>query len=1123
MHVSQGNAAGLSPAHVKAVYGYNGDNADPVALRQSNQKPNFVDEAAEDEAFEEQIFGKKKRKNGKQMNASASRSVLENARKDLDAHDLEDELATDGALPIDGDDFPRELEGEASFVPVRSYRRSLDFPREPAFVKPPSLPDQPLLSNGSANQAFSKPASVSSQQSARPVPNGSIRPNLYDDFDLNGLSGRGQNAPSFSLYSSSESIEDSAQNQLRQHQQKQLSQHEQSQHQQKPQQNQPSRQPQNQNQRHDDDPLRGPLGIVRPPLNPTSLPNGATRWDKPDPKGTRTLYKAQIPNPVMTSQNRFQHPSEPPASLASKYGIPTGRATSEPISPQRPDSSRSFTLENVLYGDAILQSPVSNLMPPVIHLPASPSPIQSNSAPFINEHPQAVQPSASSIDNAQSDVREPETVQPSFAKANSPRPPQQTAPEVTSGLGQDGDREPLTGPRDRQQPEIVSPEDQADLAELRRRMYLRDEDRPPRLLAPEGDSYPLATQNITPGQQADVETLRQRMANPQLGRPPAILRAASWDPAIHGPRDPVSGRGTASSVGLERESPSRQQTPKTPSRGMPPKQSNGPVRSGHATVPRLRRLWRTLYDYRFEVLRLFGFFALIALGLLTCFHLGTKAFGGASDDDFAFGPRWYEWDSIKDSFGHIVPDSILHPLQSLGDASAQSLLDRLADTEADVRGLKQQGKTIGKKLDGIGKEVSKAMPLNVDKEGKVQIPEGVWLAIKEKLQSQDPPWSRYEGSGPIPGIPDDVREGLEKSLGYRFTGKKGSTAPDTWQKEVDDRIKKLEESDHAPLTSEKDIKAHVEKLVQSGGGEFLVNSDQFKKQLGKELNGLRSSYETELRDLKDQIAKQLKEVNKAKEKLPEGLSTAALASTLTGLARKAVADAHFQAMARAGVKAHAADHLANQVNFFAEGSGAVIDPWLTSEPWRLPRAAFKSKEFFDRTGYTAQPKKTALMHWNEEGECFCAHTDSKGFGQGTNNVSVLLGRELTPHHLVVEHILPGATLDPGAMPRDLEVWAYIEELNMRETLGGWSTAKFPGTERETTLDEAWVKIGAFTYEKSDSGDGVQVFPFSAELAAYGAVTKQILVRALNNYGADHTCFYRLKLFGQVHQRTNGSR
>ena len=58
--------------------------------------------------------------------------------------------------------------------------------------------------------------------------------------------------------------------------------------------------------------------------------------------------------------------------------------------------------------------------------------------------------------------------------------------------------------------------------------------------------------------------------------------------------------------------------------------------------------------------------------------------------------------------------------------------------------------------------------------GKVQIPEGVWLAIKEKLQSEETIWSQHGGNGPLAGIPDDVREELEKLLGYKFTDKKGS-------------------------------------------------------------------------------------------------------------------------------------------------------------------------------------------------------------------------------------------------------------------------------------------------------------------------------------------------------------
>jgi hypothetical protein len=124
-----------------------------------------------------------------------------------------------------------------------------------------------------------------------------------------------------------------------------------------------------------------------------------------------------------------------------------------------------------------------------------------------------------------------------------------------------------------------------------------------------------------------------------------------------------------------------------------------------------------------------------------------------------------------------------------------------------------------------------------------------------------------------------------------------------------------------------------------------------------------------------------------------------------------------------------------------------------------------------------------------------------------------------PRFLVVEHILPGATLDPGARPRDMEIWAQYEDYDLRKTVGAWSQNRWPETHSEKTLPDNFVKIAGFTYEEQKIGDGSQIHALVSELSDMDAAANTYVIRALNNYGADHTCFYRLRLYGDERPRS----
>lgn len=94
----------------------------------------------------------------------------------------------------------------------------------------------------------------------------------------------------------------------------------------------------------------GPLGPLREPLNPNQLPYSGDLWSKAA-MGLHELKKATLPNLNLTPFSRRRGPSEPPTSLASKYGIPAGRASSVPL------SERSFNYESILERNARIRTP----------------------------------------------------------------------------------------------------------------------------------------------------------------------------------------------------------------------------------------------------------------------------------------------------------------------------------------------------------------------------------------------------------------------------------------------------------------------------------------------------------------------------------------------------------------------------------------------------------------------------------------------------------------------------------------------------------------------------------------------------------------------------------------------
>lgn len=1053
MNVRQTNPVGLSAAHASAVYGKNTYSARPGRASVS-KAVQAVDEAAEDEAFEEQIFGTKKKKKTAMGPSSSSslRKAMSDAAADMTPHKTKEDVDHTDLSPVDT--------ARADFGP-----NSTD----------------------------------------------AVEHDYYNDDE--GNHGRRPNGQ---------------------------------------------------------EPVRGPLGLVRPPLDPSRPPHLSSNSNNYTGQTTdRNFSSTTFLDPGSTTYNGLRPPSEPPSSLRSKYGIPTGRASSEPYSPGRPDTSRSFIQESDLYGDASVHTPapISGTRKPFQSSPlgvssetagnAEPLSVKSMNSLTKSQKQSSSQAGQSKPLASQSNPLAPQSnpLAPQSnplatqSKAPAPAPKQNSAwnnkkrPEGLASLDQEKTRPPIVGPHTPHIPHLgdkLSPppsmtftvdaqdddnskenedpyRDPEDVAALRNRMQYKKH---PQVLGPNGVPV-LMTENITPEEQKEVSELRRRLQNPNLvtgslgkaSRPPAqnplptsqqpvpskapqsTVKPNSQEvPGVQKPVKPVQGgkkpvRTPSNSTGA---------TPRRVSRtGTTSNQTSGSTSRSWWQLPQV--LWPPPLDIIKDFLKLFFMFGGTVFALMFCIQLVSHV----QDYTTHSGISWNFWPGVRDSFTGLIP-AVRNPL---GDVDARRLVERLDGFESRLG-----------ELGAIVAEFPSKCYLEVDPQGKKHVPEDFWHAVKDRIQAETgigvnirdtteplpaPFWPAFKRilDGHKIAIPD-----AEANMGNKLLN-----GWESWLRQNSEAVSKILGPDMAKELTDKELKAHLEQLAKSGGGNIAVSKDQFAKQVQKELESHMKEYQQELREIQERNGK-IEEALANAQNNPLGMSRQEVKDLVNTWAKKAVTDAKFEAMAQTGIKARLDDHLANQVNFFAIGSGAVIDPTYTSPMWRIPAKPLKSKAWMQRDGYKSQPALNALQHWTDEGQCFCT-------GKDRNTLSILLSRDITPQHLVVEHILPGATLDPDAMPREIEVWAYFEELNLRESISSWSTAQFPDTPEEKTLNSGFVKIGHFVYRQQNTGDkrGMQLFKLSSELAGLGAVSHHVVIRAVSNYGADHTCFYRLRLFGDVRQ------
>lgn len=419
--------------------------------------------------------------------------------------------------------------------------------------------------------------------------------------------------------------------------------------------------------------------------------------------------------------------------------------------------------------------------------------------------------------------------------------------------------------------------------------------------------------------------------------------------------------------------------------------------------------------------------------------------------------------------------------------------------------------------DRLASVVTKIIMSQRDKSGKVAIDDDLWKTFKEKILRDKDVASGILGSqllGP-----------KWKSLLEQVKASAGSPAQ-SWDDWLKKNKKKLREAIKEELPA-----AVKEKLPAHG-----VTQADISREVEKVLANERSAVQARMDKAQKTVHSLAQEVSKIKSS--PGMAKDDVSKLVHTAVKKAISDAKLESAAKTAAKSKSSTNpldaeLHGRMNHLAFGNGVQIDISLTSPTWLMPEEPRPWSWSWSRTPPKPPQQRprfirepyAALTPWDDAGDCWCAGTTGLNDTHLPADFGIQLGHLVIPEYLVVEHIHPDATVDAAAMPRDFEIWAIVGG-PAADRVRDWAVASFPATYAEETVEASpviaqtirngFVKIGEFTYSHVERDGGVMHHRLSQELrGSLRAATDQLLVRAVNNHGADHTCFYRVRLYGEV--------
>jgi hypothetical protein len=188
-------------------------------------------------------------------------------------------------------------------------------------------------------------------------------------------------------------------------------------------------------------------------------------------------------------------------------------------------------------------------------------------------------------------------------------------------------------------------------------------------------------------------------------------------------------------------------------------------------------------------------------------------------------------------------------------------------------------------------------------------------------------------------------------------------------------------------------------------------------------------------------------------------------------------------------------------NYFSTGLGANPITGITS-PTLSPTTALFERVWHRVVSPRINPPLTALQTWDEPGDCWCAAPDESHTGKA--QLGIELGEPILPTQLTIEH-LPRSSApseDISSAPQNVELWVKSDEPALVRFA-------FDG-ERCEDGPEGWQCLGKVRYDRNGANH-VQTFLLDGEAQA---PVNKVMLRVTSNWGAAHTCLYRVRLHGK---------
>lgn len=440
----------------------------------------------------------------------------------------------------------------------------------------------------------------------------------------------------------------------------------------------------------------------------------------------------------------------------------------------------------------------------------------------------------------------------------------------------------------------------------------------------------------------------------------------------------------------------------------------------------------------------------------------------------------------------LIPYSLRHPGDMFSPTDVQSINRRLNDLEYKVSRLSSRSSDLDPKaLKTIQDMLPDLLVVKKDKYGNSVIPDNFWYALRDKIREDDIFSHASIDSGKV------------SSGGYRIKDLEKET------RRLWDKYMKSNQAQLGELGNEDIVRQFPHLLEQN----HIIPKTEVLQLIRQSWEDNKSEVRSEMSEMKRKLSHTTQQITKLQHDFKD--ESEAIAYEVL---KKFISSGQIDALAAANLKSNL-NYGLTRLNHFSKGTGAIIDPEYTSPQYVFPsmNVWFPKRTMRWLIGNSIpvpNSPDTALMKWEEHGDCWCSPSNAGGFGP---SLAVIMGSSIYPDQIVVEHIMSTASLEPGAAPRDMEILAWIPDPELFRAVSERSDKIFSDDTVEPLRADGFVRIATFTYDL-ESQENIQGFPTQLDMKDLGAHTNKIIVRSKNNWSdgrVDYTCLYRVRVHGEV--------